>query len=86
MSRDGDQMTYWGGSKSIYPYKCACGVTDTCADVAYGCNCDTNDYVWREESSLLTTKSHLPIKQLRFGDKRPERLSHSGKTDVLWTH
>ena len=34
VSRDGDQMTYWGGSNSTYPYKCACGVTGTCADSA----------------------------------------------------
>jgi len=68
VSRDGDQMTYWGGSNSTYPYKCACGVTGTCANIAYGCNCDANDRVWREDSGLLTNKSHLPVMQLRFGD------------------
>ena len=71
VSRDGDKMTYWGGSNSTYPYKCACGVTGTCADNRYGCNCDKNDNVWREDSGLLTTKSHLPVKQLRFGDAIP---------------
>ena len=49
-------MTYWGGSNSNYPYKCACGVTGTCADMAYGCNCDKNDHESREDM------------QLRFGD------------------
>ena len=73
LSRDEDQMTYWGGSNSTYPYKCACGVTDTCADIAYGCNCDKNDNVWREDSGLLTNKSHLPVKQLRFGDNSGAR-------------
>ena len=73
VSRDGDQMTYWGGSNSTYPYKCACGVTGTCADNAYGCNCDKNDNVWREDSGLLTNKSHLPVKQLRFGDITPPK-------------
>ena len=68
VSRDGDQMAYWGGSNSSYPYKCACGVTGTCARIAYGCNCDSNDRVWREDSGLLTSKSHLPVMQLRFGD------------------
>ena len=24
--------------------------------------------VWREDSGLLTDKTHLPVKQLRFGD------------------
>jgi len=68
VSRDGDQMTYWGGSDSNHPYKCACGVTGTCANSAYGCNCDKNDYMWRADSGLLTNKSHLPVMQLRFGD------------------
>ena len=71
VSRDGDQMTYWGGSNSTHPYKCACGVTGTCAGIAFGCNCDANDHVWPEDSGLLTTKSHLPVKQLRFGDTTP---------------
>ncbi|KAL9951849.1 hypothetical protein ACROYT_G044585 [Oculina patagonica] len=68
VSRDGDKMTYWGGSNFSFPYKCACGVTGTCANTAYGCNCDANDGTWREDSGLLTDKSHLPVKQLRFGD------------------
>ena len=68
VSRDGHNVTYWGGSNSTYPYKCACGVTGTCADIAYGCNFDKNDDELREDSGLLTTKSHLPVKQLRFGD------------------
>ena len=71
VSRDGDKMTYWGGSNSTYPYKCACGVNGSCANITYGCNCDMNDNVWREDSGLLTTKSHLPVKQLRFGDTTP---------------
>ena len=77
VSRDGDQMTYWGGSNSTYPYKCACGVTGTCADIAYGCNCDKNDNMRREDSGLLTNKSHLPVKQLRFGDTtEPDELGY----------
>ena len=68
VSRDGDQMTYWGGSNASFPYKCACGVSGTCAYNRYGCNCDTNDNVFREDSGLLTDNSHLPVIQLRFGD------------------
>ena len=34
----------------------------------YGCNCDKEDYAWREDSGLLTDKAQLPVKQLRFGD------------------
>ena len=72
VSRDGEKMTYWGGANAIDLYKCACGLKGTCANTAYGCNCDKNDKVWREDSGLLTNKSHLPVMQLRFGDT----LSH----------
>ena len=67
VSRDGNQMTYWGGGNSV-TNMCACGLNGSCADSSYRCNCDKNDYVWREDSGLLTNKSHLPVIQLRFGD------------------
>jgi len=60
-------MTYWGGA-SPGSGKCACGMTNSCANPRYGCNCDKNDFVWREDSGLLTDKTSLPVKQLRFGD------------------
>ena len=66
VSRDSAKMTYWGGAS--IDGKCACGMTNSCADFSFGCNCDKNDYVWREDSGLLTDKTKLPVKQLRFGD------------------
>ena len=66
VSRDSAKMTYWGGASDSG--KCACGMTNSCADSSYGCNCDKNDNVWREDSGLLTDKTKLPVKQLRFGD------------------
>ena len=66
VSRDSVKMTYWGGA-SING-KCACGMTNSCAGSNLGCNCDKNDNVWREDSGLLTDKTKLPVKQLRFGD------------------
>jgi len=66
VSRDSITMTYWGGAS--VSGKCACGMTNSCADSSLGCNCDKNDNVWREDSGLLTDKTHLPVKQLRFGD------------------
>ena len=65
VSRDSVKMTYWGGTS--VSGKCACGMTDSCADSSYGCNCDKNDRVWREDSGLLSNKKHLPVMQLRFG-------------------
>jgi len=67
VSRDSAKMRYWGGA-SPGSGKCACGMTSSCAGPSRGCNCDKNDHVWREDSGLLTYKSHLPVKQLRFGD------------------
>ena len=66
VSRDSTKMTYWGGA-SING-KCACGMTNSCADSRFGCNCDKNENVWREDSGLLTDKTKLPVKQLRLGD------------------
>jgi len=66
VSRDSTKMTYWGGAS--VSGKCACGMTNSCVLSSYGCNCDRNDNVWREDSGLLTDKTHLPVKQLRFGD------------------
>ena len=67
VSRDSAKMTYWGGA-SPGSGKCACGMSNSCADSSKVCNCDKNDEVWREDSGLLTDKTKLPVKQLRFGD------------------
>ena len=70
VSRTGARMTYWGGATPAHHKKCACGVSSpkSCATQRFGCNCDKNDGTWREDSGLLTEKSHLPVTQLRFGD------------------
>ena len=65
--RGSSKMSYWGAALPV-SNKCACGMTNSCADRSKGCNCDTNDLVWREDSGLLTDKSQLLVKQLRFGD------------------
>ena len=67
VSRDSTKMTYWGGALPGSG-KCACGMNNSCADSEFGCNCDKNDHVWREDSGLLTDKKKLPVIQLRFGD------------------
>ncbi|XP_031553550.1 peroxidasin homolog [Actinia tenebrosa] len=66
-SREGAKMVNWGGVPTGVK-KCACGLTDTCANKGGLCNCDANDDVWREDDGLLTDKSHLPVSQLRFGE------------------
>ena len=67
VSRDSSKMLYWGGA-SPGSNKCACGMTNSCANPRDACNCDKNDKVWREDSGLLTDKSTLPVKKLNFGD------------------
>ena len=67
MSRDFINMTYWDGAEAN-SNKCACGINGTCVKKRRRCNCDTNDEEWREDSGLLTNKTHLPVRQLRFGD------------------
>ena len=69
VSRDGNDMKYWGGaSPGNGEQICACGMNNSCARTDTVCNCDKNDNVWREDSGLLTHKTHLPVTQLRFGD------------------
>ena len=80
VSRDGNAMKYWGGaSPGNGEQICACGMNNSCADTNRPCNCDKNDKVWREDSGLLTDKTHLPVKQLRFGDtdKNDEKGYHT---------
>ena len=67
VSRDSVKITYWGGV-GLGSGKCACGITSSCVEPSKFCNCDKNEYKWREDSGFLTDKAHLPVKQLRFGD------------------
>lgn len=67
VARGGTKMNNWGGAPES-SNKCACGVTGTCAESGYMCNCDRNDNVWRSDSGFLTSKDKLPVIQLRFGD------------------
>ena len=67
VSRDSAKMTYWGGAE-LDSGKCACGMTQSCARQELRCNCDASDEIWREDSGLLTDKTRLPVKELRFGD------------------
>ncbi|CAB4037741.1 Hypothetical predicted protein, partial [Paramuricea clavata] len=66
VSRQGSKMNYWGGA-AVNSRKCACGMTNTCAD-GKECNCNANDMTWREDSGYLTDKNTLPVTELRFGD------------------
>ena len=78
VSRDGQNMAYWGGA-NFKTGGCACGLTRSCANgQSLKCNCDKNDKKWREDGGFLTNKSHLPVKQLRFGDTGDANLKEEG--------
>ena len=78
VSRDGQNMAYWGGA-NFKTGGCACGLTRSCANgQSLKCNCDKNDKKWREDGGFLTNKSHLPVKQLRFGDTGDADLNEEG--------
>ena len=66
VSRQGSKMNYWGGA-AVNSGKCACGMTNSCAGGGK-CNCDKNDWTWREDSGYLTDKNTLPVTELRLGD------------------
>ena len=67
VSRDGAQMTYWGGAPPNSS-KCKCGITDSCVVPGTRCNCDQNNYIWTGDSGDLTDKDTLPVTELRFAD------------------
>ena len=48
MSRDSTKMTFWGGASINGKY--ASGMTKSCADARYGCDCDKNDREGREKT------------------------------------
>jgi len=66
-SQDNTRRNYWGGSaKSNH---CACGMTDTCIDKSYKCNCDQNSInIITSDEGYLDNKNDLPVGYLRFGD------------------
>ena len=68
-----------GGEANLTTGGCTCSLTRSCAnDESLKCNCDQNDQKWREDSCFLTIKSHLPVKQLRFGDTRQAQHHEEG--------
>lgn len=90
VSSDSIKITYRDGA-AAKSSKCAIGIKGTGTNVARKCNCDANDRKWREDNSLLTNKTHLSVKHLRFGDTDYRSRSRGGlrymyleKVEVLW--
>ncbi|XP_059164384.1 SCO-spondin-like [Physella acuta] len=58
---------YFGGAPPGSNF-CECGVTHSCAEYKYVCNCDSNDQVWRSDQGYLTYKDDLPVYAFVAGD------------------
>ncbi len=68
-SRSGAMLNYWGGGPTDGSGGCACGITNSCYNAAYKCNCDANDdYATLTDQGYMTDKAVLPVKEVRFGD------------------
>ncbi|XP_077981071.1 scavenger receptor cysteine-rich domain-containing protein DMBT1-like [Glandiceps talaboti] len=65
--RNGNVMSNWAGAP-IGQNICSCGSDGTCANSKSTCNCDNNDYVWRQDDGTITEKDYLPVTKLAFGD------------------
>ena len=50
-------------------------MNSSCVNPTYHCNCDANHEERREDSGLLTDKTSLSVKQLRFGDTSRDQNS-----------
>ena len=71
VSREGANMTYWGGAQPG-SNKCQCGMTNSCISsspyITRRCNCDQNLSINTDDSGYLEDKNTLPVSELRFGD------------------
>nr|XP_039261521.1 uncharacterized protein LOC120337713 isoform X1 [Styela clava] len=67
VSRDGVNQYYWSGADEGSKM-CACGKNGNCNGTSTTCNCDNNDFEWRQDDGYLTNKNNLPVTQINFGD------------------
>lgn len=67
VSRDGRRQDYWGGA-TPGSQKCACGMTDSCADPNQVCNCDADYEQWLYDEGPIFDMDALPIIEVRYGD------------------
>ncbi|CAD5111793.1 DgyrCDS1067 [Dimorphilus gyrociliatus] len=68
--RENKKHLYFGGA-SYKSQNCACGEDKSClngTNKELRCNCDANDWKWREDSGYLSYKDHLPVTSFQAGD------------------
>ena len=74
VSRDLEQMTYWGGASPSDSYKCACGVTNSRADSSRG---------WQRSSHRKVSPSGYSVEIWRYKWTLWIRIPHGWKTKVF---
>ena len=68
--RNNKTLLYWGGGPSD-DKGCSCGITHSCANPRYKCNCDinnTNSSSWYTDEGFVTLRSDLPLTGIAVGD------------------
>ena len=62
------RLKFWGGGPSNGT-GCACGITNSCRDPDFKCNCDSDvNGVWVKDEGYIEKKSVLPLTAVRLGD------------------
>jgi len=66
VSRDGVSQYRWGSSdQDDY---CECGISGTCVDTSFKCNCDARSNSVQFDEGFITDMDKLPVRKLYFGD------------------
>ena len=58
-------------------------MNNSCANPCFGCNCDANDYEWREDSGLLTDKTKLSVIQRVHGDAGKDNQGYQADIEIF---
>ncbi len=65
--RKNTKMLFWGGGPPD-GRGCSCGITNSCENKSFLCNCDAKMSNWGVDEGYITAKEHLPIIQMTFRD------------------
>ena len=91
IGRDGKKLAYFGGGPGS-DVGCNCGLTGTCVDTKFKCNCDSNSVTSTEDKGFVSKKADLPITAIWLGDSGTSSAEYGYHTigklqckgDKLW--
>ena len=79
VSRDSQKMRYWGGAS--VEGKCACGMTNSCADSRYGCTVTNRTPCFAKIAAFSLTRQNF---QLSSSDLEILVILTPGLATTLW--